>query len=268
MQSLALVTSAERVAVPPVLGRAAGLTAKEETVVVLALAGRVDAPLTPASRTMNTLRTETATRAADRPRRLAYSISRRSFQFPRRSFYFPADHFPPAHPSDPRPQPSPAPGRQSAPSQPTPRYDVVGLQRRPIAGPSRQQGPKPLPSAPLVDEPCTAPLGRLSPSPPARNHPSGPPPGLRIHDAEVDPCSASPRLIYVSGAAQRICGPVGLVRRSRWASPFSIAVLGRSSGQPTDGVGRRVGRQPQALDNPGWHGVDSLSRWSMVLGRP
>jgi uncharacterized membrane protein len=57
-------------------------------------------------------------------------------------------------------------------------------------------------------------------------------------------------LIYVSGVAELICA-VGLVRRTRWASPFSIAVL--AAVFPANlqmALDARSGRQPQAMDNP------------------
>ena len=57
-------------------------------------------------------------------------------------------------------------------------------------------------------------------------------------------------LIYVSGAAELICA-VGLVRRTRWASPFSIAVLAAvfpANMQMALDAGS--GRHPQAMDSP------------------
>ena len=235
MQPLALVTSAERVAVPPALGRAAGLTAKEETVVGLPLAGRVDAPLTPASRTMNTPRTATATRAADRPPRLLFNFpriisnSRRSFPPPLISSILEA---PTVDRTWERNRPLHSPLQGTTP--------VMTLQRPTMAGASRQQGPS-LYHRRHVDEPwprSTRTGPRLHRQ---RNYPSRPPSGLRIHDAEVDPRSASPCTdLRERGGRADLCG------RSGTPNPLGFAdehcrVGGGLSGQPTDGIGRRVG---------------------------
>ena len=57
-------------------------------------------------------------------------------------------------------------------------------------------------------------------------------------------------LIYASGAAELICAG-GLVRRTRWASPLSIAVLAAvfpANLQMAMDAGS--GRHPKAMDNP------------------
>lgn len=57
-------------------------------------------------------------------------------------------------------------------------------------------------------------------------------------------------LIYLSGAAELVCA-VGLVRRTRWASTFSVAVLAAvfpANLQMAMDAGS--GHQPKAMDNP------------------
>ena len=67
-------------------------------------------------------------------------------------------------------------------------------------------------------------------------------------------------LIYVSGAAELVCA-VGLVRRTRWASPLSIAVLAAVF-RPTYRWRWTPGRgvSPRPWTTLWWHGGDSLSR--------
>lgn len=57
-------------------------------------------------------------------------------------------------------------------------------------------------------------------------------------------------LIYISGAAE-LLGAVGLVRRTRWASPFSIALL--VAVFPANlqmALDAGSGRHPRTMDNP------------------
>jgi uncharacterized membrane protein len=79
-------------------------------------------------------------------------------------------------------------------------------------------------------------------------------------------------LIYVSGAAELVCA-AGLVRRTRWASPLSTAVLVAvlpANVQMTLDAG--TGRNPGAMDNRGvaWARLplQALMVWMARQSRP